>query len=62
MPAPHRLAALRWACRFCDVERMGYGIPDPQELAILRQEAVMRYAALRRPDPPENGRDNGPEP
>lgn len=41
MDAPHRLAALRCACRIAEIESHGYGIPDKQEIAILRQRAII---------------------
>lgn len=41
MDAPHRVAALRCACRIAEIESHGYGLPDEQEIAILRQRAII---------------------
>ena len=41
MDALHRVAALRCACRIAEIESHGYGIPDKQEIAILRQRAII---------------------
>lgn len=39
----HRMAALRWACRIETVASAGYGIKNPQEIALCRQQAILRH-------------------
>ncbi|MFG6080377.1 hypothetical protein ACEUZ9_000927 [Paracoccus litorisediminis] len=46
----HRIAAIRWSCRIQAIANQGYGLGDPQELALRRQHAILRHLG-KEPEP-----------
>lgn len=48
LPEDHKIAALRWACRIKMLELEGYGIDDPQAIALRHQNILMDHLGIER--------------